>query len=147
MSLQYMKKAAARYRLDLAYTQDLIDAAHATLDRGTYSYSLGELATIKRSTFSECAPLFEAALKELGIEVPDVQKAVDELVLDYCVRMFERRVEPFNIVQEIRIIHNTVVYGGSESKISNGNDLQIFLNFYYALEEARDMHGYLRELD
>jgi len=67
MCLPSLRVAAARYALYRASGEDLVDAAHDALNRGFYSFSLGELATIRNPIWADVAPLFETAIIELGM--------------------------------------------------------------------------------
>lgn len=73
MSLTPLRIAAAKYVLDVVSNEDLRRVADEALTRGVYSYSLGELGTTTNPTYWVVRPLFQAAMKELGIALPSIQ--------------------------------------------------------------------------
>src|SRR5262245_31551716 len=80
MSHPSLRLAAARFVLELATTAELIDAAHEALNDSVYSYSLGELATLREPTMADAQPLFVASLRELDIPMPTLDEALDTVM-------------------------------------------------------------------
>lgn len=71
--------ASARVALGLLYREDLADVAASALADGCDSPSLRMLAGLTPSEADGARPLFERALCELGISVPDKRKAIMRL--------------------------------------------------------------------
>jgi hypothetical protein len=84
-----LRTAAARHNLGLANPEELIDAAHALLDRSFYSYSLGELATLYTPTHGPADRWFLAALDELGVSYPPLGEAVRILIAGQLEKIVE----------------------------------------------------------
>jgi hypothetical protein len=104
---------AAQFALDLASSRDLVDAAHAALDDGTYTYSLGELATLRPLTMVDARPLFVNALVELGISPPAPADAVLALLAEHIRPIAEQVVSPLWGMQEkVRELYSDLVWGG-----------------------------------
>jgi hypothetical protein len=78
-----LRLAAARHSLELMSAADLVAAADAALTRGLYSYSLGELSTLRSPRLADAAPLFASALRELGTSPPSEEEAVLLLLKHY----------------------------------------------------------------
>jgi hypothetical protein len=94
MPLPCLKLAAARYRLETASSDDLVRAADEALSRGVYSYSLGELFTLGHPVLPTARPLFEAALRELGIPLPSKAEALGTVLAVHTRRIAEGAVSP-----------------------------------------------------
>jgi len=75
-----LRLAAALYALHGASADDLRRTADAALCRGEYTYSLGELGTLRDPILADAGPLFEAALDELGLALPAADAATQFLV-------------------------------------------------------------------
>lgn len=84
-----LRTVAARHALKLVMMQELIDAAHAALDAGIYSYSLGELASQRPPTIWDSERLFVTAMEELGIKPPDRKACIDIVIDDAATRITE----------------------------------------------------------
>lgn len=102
MSLAPLRLAAAEYVLDAASSEDLRRVADEALTRGIYSYSLGELGTTTNPTYWVVRPLFQAAMKELGIALPSVQDAHNQLVTYHLRRLTEGTATAIDVVGEVR---------------------------------------------
>ncbi len=61
------EEANARYRLGKLSSDAIVALANDGLAEGKYSDSLGELCTMRQPQMSAVGPLFEAAMRELGI--------------------------------------------------------------------------------
>jgi hypothetical protein len=70
-----LRLAAAAYAARWVSGDDLKKAASRALDRGVYSHSLGELATLPNPILSDAGPLLESAFRELGMAIPSRQEA------------------------------------------------------------------------
>lgn len=94
MSLAPLRVAAAAYVLDAISNEDLRRVADEALTRGIYSPSLCELAVVNPSDVSEVRLLFMAAMREVGILLPDLQDGVDRLLSYQCRALWEGTVAP-----------------------------------------------------
>lgn len=109
--------AAALYSLNLVLSEELVEVADAALDAGLYSDSLGELATERNPIMSECGPLFESALSELGLCVPSVDDSVWIVLGELLSRIAHGALEPregMALVDEYLVLrdHVTAPPGG-----------------------------------
>jgi hypothetical protein len=84
-----LRLAAARHTLGLLQTADVIDLAHQLLDSGIYSYWLGELATNPQPIMSDVNPVFEKALRALGVEKPNEEIAARIVITSYIGQIVE----------------------------------------------------------
>jgi hypothetical protein len=85
----------ARFGLGLTESNDLIDAAHAVMDDGHYSYSLGELATQYRPNPLDSRVLFASALEEIGATIPSQIACIEILLESEAIEIHEGRKDPF----------------------------------------------------
>ena len=95
-----LRIAAAWYALGKFTTEKAIDAAHAALNDGVYSEALGEVI-FAEPRWSEIGPLFERALSELGVGVPDRATAVQRLARDYACRIVSSHLSPYEGAKSI----------------------------------------------
>jgi hypothetical protein len=86
--------AAARFALDLASSEELVKLADDLLASGVYSYSLGELYSIRYPNLSDVCPLFTSSLKELGVPLPSREEAARTLVKGSISDIAEGNVTP-----------------------------------------------------
>ncbi len=93
----------ARFALKLAESHELIDAAHAALDDGFYSYSLGELATQYEPTDERSLKLFASAVKELELKLPGQAESVETMLMADGIDVFEGRVEPYLLLDRLSL--------------------------------------------
>ena len=68
--------------------------ADALLTQGIYSHALGELYCTVYPALREVGPLFEAALRELGVPLPSSELAVRTLVAHQFELIAEGRGKP-----------------------------------------------------
>src|SRR5262245_22455074 len=101
MSHPSLRLAAARFVLELASTEELIDAAHDALNDSIYSYSLGELATLREPRMAEAARLFRAAMNELEMTPPTMADAIDVILCNRYSRLAEGMADPVSGTWEI----------------------------------------------
>jgi hypothetical protein len=151
MSHPSLRLAAARFVLELATTEELIDAAHDALNDGVYTYSLGELATLRQPTMAEAGPLFVASLKELEIRLPTVGTAVEEVLSDRAVVIAEELI-PSHVVVE-GLAREAFFIELSCRSLPQINETRTFSDliqelegYYYQFGEYRDYSRYDRSL-
>jgi hypothetical protein len=89
------RTVAAKYRLGMVRTEDLIRYADELLTRGHYTLALGELATTADTNWFVIAARFEAALKELGVPVPTEDEAAQILASPHIEDLVEGRKTPY----------------------------------------------------
>ncbi len=132
--------AAARYAIGAITSKELQEAADDALNQGVYSYSLGELATSSEPIMVVAGPLFEAALRELGISRPSKEHAVNLLLEHYVRSIAEERVAAYEGLERIvRELYYPVIekekvsrYAGDSRKIHH------LLGAYYAYDDLSD---------
>jgi len=96
-----LEVTAARYVLGVATGPDLVRAAEISLLAGLESVSLACLAGETDPILSDAGPLFESAMRELSIEIPDKNKACWDLIGHHMTRIAEKKVKPSEGVQTI----------------------------------------------
>src|SRR5256885_357677 len=94
MPLLRMRVAAAKYALGPLRSEELPRLADGAIDRGLCSPTLAELWLTRNPTLREAGPLFEKALRELGIPVPDRGEAALTLLKYYTGRIVEGALLP-----------------------------------------------------
>jgi hypothetical protein len=94
MSTHSLQFAAARFMLGSVSSEDLVRIADELLTQGVYSYSLGELATIRNPIMSEASPLFTASLKELRVQTTSKEEAASTIAKYYITGIVEGRYKP-----------------------------------------------------
>jgi hypothetical protein len=122
-----LRTAAARYVLNIDTIEDLVDAAHAGLDRGLHSYSLGELASQYTPTDLDSRRWFVAAMQELGIALPSREESVRILVDETTHAIVEEIWQPYQAIQSLyRIIRYRQYDTRDETAqlIANDDDLR-----------------------
>jgi hypothetical protein len=110
MSHPSLRVAAARFILELATTDELVDSAHEALNDSVYSHSLGELATFRHPTRADIDPLFVAALRELEMSMPSEEEALDKLMCVHASAIAEGAVTPSQGVYDIYRMYSSVAH-------------------------------------
>jgi hypothetical protein len=142
MSHPKLNWAMARFVLDLAEMDELIDAAHAALDDGFYSYSLGELASqyVPSSEISE--KLFASSVKELGLKLPGQAASVEMMLEADAIEVFEGRIVSDQLLERIREDYDKLFVFGRERGNSLQESIREWVNYYYVFDQYRE-YGYL----
>jgi hypothetical protein len=139
-----LRITAAYYALGAATTTQLVDAAHAALEDGVYSLSLGELATTRDPTWADCSPLFVAAARELEVPIPDDPATAVLAFLDYYLpRLAEGVFTAEQALAEFYSIQSAVFHGPA-AKIAQEvvAPLQPFLGLHYSVEDHQEYDAY-----
>ena len=97
-----LRAAAASYAIGLTSTEILVEAAHEMLNRGVYSYSLGELAKFLNPTWRDVLPLFLATLEELEIAIPKGSEALNLFFRAQISKLAEERESVANTFHSFR---------------------------------------------
>lgn len=131
---------AARYRLGLASGADLTRIADQALDREIYSSSLGELATISNPIMSEVGPLFEKAMDELNVAIPDFEEAVSTVLCCLLREVLAGTVTPREGMSRVvnEIYHHCGLHEGSKELAGDSHDLQDLLSAFYAYDDINE---------
>ncbi|MBE7466981.1 MAG: hypothetical protein HS116_26210 [Planctomycetes bacterium] len=108
--------AAARHALGHLTPEEMIDAAHETLDAGGFTPALGLLAYAQPLRW-ETDPLFESALKELSIEIPDRQGAVRLVAIGYARQIVAGSIAP---KEGVFAINRALLYEDSSMRLIRG---------------------------
>lgn len=93
--------AAAKWALSVGGTESLSDSASTALVDGCDSPSLRRLASLSSVADVEVACLFEAALAELCIAVPNPHEAVMMLSYDLANRIVSGTIAPYEGAKQI----------------------------------------------
>lgn len=134
--MEALRLTAARLALDEQPTEELPAVATDALLRGLDSPSLREAAGVSTSDVREARDLFEAALAELGIEMPDEQGALWLLVCDTLQRVVEGSLQPLAGAQWI--------WGHAYWRTTLEGDLRVFVGL---ASEAEDHPAALAEVE
>jgi hypothetical protein len=135
MSSPSLRLLAARHALWLASSDELIQGADAVLNRGIYSYSLGELGTVSAAIMADVAPLFLAALLELDITPPSKEEAVQRVVRHYYEVIVEGADTPLAVLDRF----TSESYRKADREIQKMADplgWSELIGLYYAYDEV-----------
>lgn len=137
MSHPSLRVAAASYALELAESALVVRVANEALDDGMYSHGLGELILLRYPIWSDCAPLFASALRELQIPIPEPVEAVMSLVEYHAVRLTEGTVSLGQGLGEFYALYQALGFRGEFGKLSSEQLAPImpFVDRYYILDE------------
>jgi hypothetical protein len=133
--------AAARFALDCASSEELVKLADDLLTSGVYSYSLGELYSIRYPNRSVVSPLFTSALKELGVALPSREEAARTLISAIA----EGNVPPFeglSLLREGLSAAHQYQYGVVEQPILDfcgSGEVSHWLDQYNSFSTLRDL--------
>jgi len=153
MSHPSLRIAAARFVLELATTDELIDAAHKALNDSVYSYSLGELATFRQPTRADTDPLFVAAFRELEMPMPSAEEAVDRLLCLHLGAIVEGAVTPRQGTYELYTIYTSVAHSRHPPRPELDEALGTLAYRHYEYADSQYYPGppleedFLRDLD
>ncbi len=135
---QPIRGLIARHVLGLASASDIVDCAHAILDAGYYSSSLGEIITASDENWIELNRRFAKVFDEIELTVPSQEDSVEELAAQYFIRIADRRATPF-CISEISY-HD---HAGVESSYNPCHPLQGKVDWV----PIRTLIGYYHEYD
>jgi hypothetical protein len=128
--------ADARLVLGMIRSWDLSSIANKALEEGIYTPDLAEVALTRDPIMSDIGPLWEKALKELGIARPSREQAEWIVVRDCMVRIVRGELDPGIGLNEVIDLH----LGSSEFRIRErmaGEKLgtEGFIELYYRDED------------
>jgi hypothetical protein len=102
---------AAKHVLGLTTSEQLVQAADATLASGIYSSSLGALYTLSDLEIPwKAFPLFATALRELGIPLPSKEEAGKILVRHYLCLIAEGTCTPAEVLARFKRDYDSLRY-------------------------------------
>jgi hypothetical protein len=110
-----------RYVVGVAEPADMIGVADKVLIDGTYTPSLGELTYLRDRGMESVGPVFESAIRELDISVPNVNEAAISVVRDCAsqiVRTPERAHEYVVMIRELETFSDMEVDAGALAYMS-----------------------------
>jgi hypothetical protein len=147
MSLFSLRTLAARYALGAASAENLIRVADRLLTRGTYSYSLGELATVPNphaASLMDVGPLFVAALRELGVPLPASEADARAVLANRCIWAMAEGACPAS--QVFLRCWRDVVTNWDGRKVgaeqADGPAVGVMWDWYYEYDLALDIADY-----
>lgn len=129
-----LKLAAAYFTLELEVNQFLIDCAHEILNDGIYSYSLGELATLKNPDHYECRRWLNSTLAEFNLPLMTPEDALNTILEFQVLKLVECGTPIYEFLNSIYHIRWQLrlhrEFDEREVKL-----LEPFLSHYYQLDE------------
>ena len=134
-----LRVAAARYALGLLPSEAIPQVADDALKRGLYTDALGRLYDLRDPVMSEAGPLFESALRELGVAVPSRDAAIFILLKHHTGSIIEGLVPPYD---GLRQIMQEVYYGGGAERKStkyagDAYGIHCLVGAYWAYDDLR----------
>jgi len=85
--------AIAHYKLGQLSSDMIVNLANTWLDQGIYTYSLNCIFMCDHPIMAEVGPLFEEAMRELGLEIPTRIDAVKSLLRDTMQKMVSGEID------------------------------------------------------
>jgi hypothetical protein len=140
MTTHPLNVEAARYRLGISASRDLVESALAALMSGTTSDSLAVLAGETNPTLADCGPLFQSALRELSILMPSRGDAIWILLHYHLARIAKLEVPP---QAGMRLVLNEVyfpadLYSQSCGTLGDSHGLADLLGYFYGLDDIAE---------
>jgi hypothetical protein len=99
-----MKIAASRMVLDHLYAEDLAEVAGAALENGYDSPSLRMLARLTRAEADQARAMFERALRELAILIPNRRDAVMRLARETAEGILSGTTDAYEGAKQIWVL-------------------------------------------
>ena len=96
-----LKVQAARFRLNLLSSEDLVSISVEALVQGSNSSSLAQLAGESSPIMSDVSDLFLQGLKESGIIYPSQHQAIWIVLADYLQSIFDGIIDPYDGMRKI----------------------------------------------
>jgi hypothetical protein len=103
--LERLNIVAAKWALGLIPGEALPRIATDALEAGLDTPSLRLLAGEMRTTLGETGPIFDEALDELGVPVPDRSRAALVVAREYATQISDGTVSPYEGAREIFALH------------------------------------------
>lgn len=129
--------ASARYVLRVATGNDLVWAADHAVDRGLITPSMVELATSRNPILSDAGPLFEMALRESQLQLPDPDTATWTVIRHHLGRIARGEIPPREgfaaVIRELD--HNPRSTLRNLQIVGDSHDLQILYGDYYGFDD------------
>jgi hypothetical protein len=146
MAHRSLRITAAYHALGMTDTDQLINSAHDALNDSVYSYSLGELATVRDPRWYDCTKLFESAMQELDSPIPDPASAVVTLLEFHVVRLVEGLITSAEMLHALYAIQWELRWS-PPAKIppTAFAPLQPFVDRHYVIEELVADRAYREE--
>ncbi len=88
-------EASAFYKLKLLTSNDLVAIAENWLVQDLTTSTAAILAGEMNPIMSDCGPLFETSLKELGVQIPDEDTAIQIVLKIYLRKITSGSVTPY----------------------------------------------------
>lgn len=132
------REAAAFYALGLVTSEDLPELATEWLCNGLDSQSMRVLAGESAPIMSDVAPLFEAVLNELSVELPDEGGAVLVVLEVYLRQIVSGAIDPFEGMALIQNHLGGYFYDTSTKFLGDGIGIERMHTWYRELQDAED---------
>lgn len=131
---------AARYRIGLSTSRDLVQAATDALVAGKNSPTLRMLASELDPQMSDVGPMFERSLEELGSETPTSEDAAWILLRHLIGRIADGEVDPIPGVGEIleQVYYPCNLHSQAIHYVGDSHGIELMLSHYYAIDDVRE---------
>ena len=87
-------EAYSLYKLNKLSSDRIVSLANKWLEDGLYTSSLGDLGFVTNPIMSDVAPIFENAMKELGLKEPNKLEAAKILIRMTLNQIVEKDIPP-----------------------------------------------------
>jgi hypothetical protein len=137
MAAQSLQIAAARHLLGVLTSAELVRVADEALEQGVYSDSLGQLATTTDPVMADVGPLFQKALRELRISLPDEDQAIWLLLRHLIGRIADGSIPPREGVQSVirEVYYPANLHERTTKYVGDSHGIEQLLGNFYAYDD------------
>ena len=138
--IPYLDIAAAKYALGVIQSWELPPVADAALNRGQYSDSLAELASLHDPVMSDAGPLFEAAIAELNMNLPAQDAAIRTIITHYIQLISNGCAAPYDGLHKMMqdVYYGANLYEKSKEYAGDSHGIQHLVGAYYGYDDLRE---------
>ena len=132
--------AAAKFALGIIQSWELPPIADAALNRGQYSDSLVELASLRGAIMSDAGPLFEASMAELKINAPSEDTAIQTVLTHYIQLIADETSSPYDGLHKMMqdVYYGADLYEKTNEYTGDSHGIQHLVGAYYGYDDLRE---------
>jgi hypothetical protein len=140
VALSILRIAAAKHALDVLESQEIPQLADDALNAGLYSDSLAKLYDVRDPVMADVGPLFESALKELGVGIPTQEDAIFVLLRHYARCILEGVLRPREGLGRIRedVYDPADLHARSKEYTGDSHGIQKLMACYWGYEDLEE---------